>query len=260
MPVTRKSTRSRGGATAAAAAQGKQQTLSFNHRVTKPTVKTGKDLLVQEKTPETVTKTKDVKVEPKVEDEEVVEVAGTESEDEHDDEEEAQAKAKANVKKAAPAKKAAAKAKANVKKAAPAKKAAAKDVKREIKEEEPKEQVKEKEPERTEVEKRALKLPQSAIDAYWLSIDSARMARAVHKKHTEGLTTGEKVLRYFDVNSHYGPCIGITRLKRWQRAERLGLNPPLEVLAVLLREDESGNTAVERAHMDELMNSVSTGP
>ncbi|KAK1778440.1 DNA polymerase delta, subunit 4-domain-containing protein [Copromyces sp. CBS 386.78] len=226
MPVTRKSTRSRGGAAAAAAAQGKQQTLSFNHRVTKPTVKTGKDLVVQEKTPETVAKTKDVKVEPKVE-----------------DEEEAQAKAKANVNKPAPAKK-----------------AAAKDVKKEIKEEEPKEQVKEKEPERTEVEKRALKLPQSAIDAYWLSIDSARMARAVHKKHTEGLTTGEKLLRYFDVNSRYGPCIGITRLKRWQRAERLGLNPPLEVLAVLLREEESGNTAIERAHMDELMNSVSTGP
>lgn len=34
------------------------------------------------------------------------------------------------------------------------------------------------------------------------------------------------------------PCIGLTRLKRWQRADRLGLNPPVEVLAVLLKEEE----------------------
>lgn len=233
MPVTRKSTRSRGGA--AAAAQGKQQTLSFNHRVTKPTVKTGKDLLAKEETPETVTKTKEVKVEPKVEDE-VVEVAETESQSE---EEESQAKAKVK-----PAVK-------------PVKKATTKDVKKKTEE---KTEEENKEPERSEVELRALKLPQSAIDSYWHQIDSARMARAVHKKHTEGLSTGEKVLRYFDVSSHYGPCIGITRLKRWQRAERLGLNPPLEVLAVLLREEQRGNKAIERAHMDELMNSVSTGP
>lgn len=34
------------------------------------------------------------------------------------------------------------------------------------------------------------------------------------------------------------PCIGLTRLKRWQRANRLGLNPPVEVLAVLLKEEK----------------------
>ncbi|CCC13693.1 hypothetical protein SMACR_07259 [Sordaria macrospora] len=233
MPATRKSTRSRGGAAAAGAAHGKQQTLSFNHRVTKPTVKAGKDLLVKEETPETITtKTKDVKLQ----DDEVVEVPEAESEEQ----EEEKPQLEANVKKAA-------------------KKAATKDVKDEVKET-TKEDIKAKEPERTEIEKRALKLPQSAIDAYWNKIDSARMARAVHKKHTEGLTTGEKVLRHFDVSSHYGPCIGITRLKRWQRAERLGLNPPIEVLAVLLREEKNGNKAIERAHMDELMNSVSTGP
>jgi len=52
------------------------------------------------------------------------------------------------------------------------------------------------------------------------------------------------------------PCIGISRMKRWQRAERLGLHPPLEVLAVLLQEEASGNEGIERAHMDELMNSA----
>lgn len=228
MTVTRKSARSRGGA---AAAHGNQQTLSFNHRVTKPTVETGKDLLIKKEsqTPETITtKAKNVKIEDDIVHEVPASEPGSEAEEEP----------QANAKPAA-------------------KKAATKDVKKGTKEEV---KEKEEEPERSEVEKRALKLPQSAIDTYWHNIDSARMARAVHKKHTEGLTTGEKVLRYFDVSSHYGPCIGITRLKRWQRAERLGLNPPIEVLAVLLREEERGNNVIERAHMDELMNSVSTGP
>jgi DNA polymerase delta subunit 4 len=26
----------------------------------------------------------------------------------------------------------------------------------------------------------------------------------------------------------YGPCVGVTRLERWERAAALGLNPPLE--------------------------------
>lgn len=45
------------------------------------------------------------------------------------------------------------------------------------------------------------------------------------------------------------PCIGIARLKRWRRANMLKLNPPIEVLAVLLKD---GNVR-ERAHMDELL-------
>lgn len=47
-------------------------------------------------------------------------------------------------------------------------------------------------------------------------------------------------------------------MKRWQRAERLGLNPPIEVLAVLLKEEKKGH-ASERAHLDELMNSTAVG-
>jgi DNA polymerase delta, subunit 4 len=27
----------------------------------------------------------------------------------------------------------------------------------------------------------------------------------------------------------YGPCVGVTRLERWERAAALGLNPPPEV-------------------------------
>jgi DNA polymerase delta subunit 4 len=46
------------------------------------------------------------------------------------------------------------------------------------------------------------------------------------------------------------PCIGISRLQRWKRASTLGLSPPIQVLAVLLKEDDK---KVQRAHVDELM-------
>ncbi|KAK0639072.1 DNA polymerase delta, subunit 4-domain-containing protein [Cercophora newfieldiana] len=114
-------------------------------------------------------------------------------------------------------------------------------------------------PEKTEVERKAEKVTAKEIERYWSKIDGARIAKATHKKHTADLTTGEKVLRYFDVSSQYGPCIGMSRLKRWQRAEKLGLKPPIEVLAVLLREETAGNKDIERAHMDELMNSTAAG-
>jgi DNA polymerase delta subunit 4 len=39
----------------------------------------------------------------------------------------------------------------------------------------------------------------------------------------------------------------------------LGLNPPIEVLAVLLKEEAKGNKGMERAHMDELLNSTAVG-
>jgi DNA polymerase delta subunit 4 len=45
-------------------------------------------------------------------------------------------------------------------------------------------------------------------------------------------------------------------MKRWQRAERLGLNPPVEVLAVLLKEENKGTKGVEKAHMDDILNST----
>ncbi|KAL2160154.1 hypothetical protein VTH06DRAFT_1809 [Thermothelomyces fergusii] len=111
----------------------------------------------------------------------------------------------------------------------------------------------------SEAEVEAAKITDRAIEQYWNGIENSRKAKAVHRKHTGGLTTGEKVLRYFDVNSQYGPCVGITRLKRWQRAQRLGLNPPIEVLAVLLKEEAKGNAAIEKAHMDELLNSAAVG-
>ena len=43
-------------------------------------------------------------------------------------------------------------------------------------------------------------------------------------------------------------------MKRWKRADGLGLRPPLEVLAVLLKETEKSNgNEVQRAYVDTLM-------
>ncbi|XVF56655.1 hypothetical protein PTKIN_Ptkin06aG0137700 [Pterospermum kingtungense] len=39
----------------------------------------------------------------------------------------------------------------------------------------------------------------------------------------------EQVLRQFDMDMAYGPCLGITRLARWERAQKLGLKPPKEI-------------------------------
>lgn len=35
------------------------------------------------------------------------------------------------------------------------------------------------------------------------------------------------------MNMKYGPCLGMTRLARWERAHSLGLNPPKDVERLL---------------------------
>ncbi|KAI5059306.1 hypothetical protein GOP47_0026088 [Adiantum capillus-veneris] len=45
----------------------------------------------------------------------------------------------------------------------------------------------------------------------------------------------EETLRQFDMNMRYGPCLGMTRLERWERANKLGMNPPIEVKEILER-------------------------
>ena len=42
-------------------------------------------------------------------------------------------------------------------------------------------------------------------------------------------------------------------MKRWKRANGLGLKPPIEVLTVLVKEEENENKKAERAYVDELM-------
>lgn len=49
------------------------------------------------------------------------------------------------------------------------------------------------------------------------------------------LGTDLQRLKEFDLDSEYGPCIGITRLERWQRAEEYGLYPPKEIKEIILQ-------------------------
>ncbi|KAI1480746.1 DNA polymerase delta, subunit 4-domain-containing protein [Daldinia eschscholtzii] len=111
----------------------------------------------------------------------------------------------------------------------------------------------EAQPEKSEAELRAAEITDRQIDQYWRKLERERIAKRVHQ---EGLTLAEKVLRYWDVSSQYGPYVGITRMKRWKRADKLGLNPPLEVLAVLQKEEAKGTPGFEKAHMDEILNST----
>ncbi|KAF8555668.1 hypothetical protein OG21DRAFT_1410568 [Imleria badia] len=52
--------------------------------------------------------------------------------------------------------------------------------------------------------------------------------------HSEGQNKIHQMLRCFDMSYEFGPCIGMTRLERWERAEAFGLNPPVEVRDILL--------------------------
>ncbi|KAK7422104.1 hypothetical protein QQX98_001847 [Neonectria punicea] len=111
-------------------------------------------------------------------------------------------------------------------------------------------------PEKPEVELKAEQITDAQIKKYWKAIEGQWSSPRLHQ---QGLSLQEKVLRYFDVSSQYGPCIGLPRMKRWQRAERLGLNPPIEVLAVLLKEETKGNKKIGVAHMDEILNPATVG-
>ncbi|PKX95286.1 putative DNA polymerase delta subunit 4 [Aspergillus novofumigatus IBT 16806] len=96
-------------------------------------------------------------------------------------------------------------------------------------------------------DQKAIKITEQELQRYWKKEEQARKAPRVHQ---EDLSLHEKILRHFDLSSQYGPCIGIARLKRWRRAKMLNLNPPIEVLAVLLKEKD---TVKQRAYVDELL-------
>ncbi|ORZ11482.1 DNA polymerase delta, subunit 4-domain-containing protein [Absidia repens] len=56
--------------------------------------------------------------------------------------------------------------------------------------------------------------------------------------HQENMKEIDKQLRAFDLDYSYGPCVGLTRLERWERAASLGLDPPEEIKTILLKNKE----------------------
>ncbi|XP_024372617.1 uncharacterized protein [Physcomitrium patens] len=55
----------------------------------------------------------------------------------------------------------------------------------------------------------------------------------------------EEILRQFDMNMAYGPCLGISRLERFERACRLNLKPPMDVKNLLMRAGGNPNALWE---------------
>uniref|UniRef100_A0A6V3RNN7 DNA polymerase delta subunit 4 n=1 Tax=Lotharella globosa TaxID=91324 RepID=A0A6V3RNN7_9EUKA len=74
----------------------------------------------------------------------------------------------------------------------------------------------------------------------------AKQKPKVSKKHREDV---ERRLKEFDMDATYGPCIGITRIKRWERANKFGLNPPMDIKDLLEMGQGEPNAA-----WDELLN------
>ncbi|KAL8665903.1 MAG: hypothetical protein Q9202_001839 [Teloschistes flavicans] len=113
-----------------------------------------------------------------------------------------------------------------------------------------KKKKKKEETKKDEAWEKARKISDAAVNRYWHDREAERKAARVHQ---EELTLHDKILRHFDLSSQYGPCVGLSRARRWKRAEGLGLKPPIEVLAVLMKEEGKGNKGMERAFMDGLL-------
>lgn len=126
-----------------------------------------------------------------------------------------------------------------------------------------------------EVQIKASKVTDAQIKKYWKTEEDSRLAprsmslpfppsrppptllTSPSLVHQSTVPLPEKILRHFDLSSQYGPCIGIPRLRRWARANRLDLDPPIEVLAILLKEEAKSEKGQERdagsiAYIDEL--------
>ncbi|KAK0501666.1 DNA polymerase delta, subunit 4-domain-containing protein [Armillaria luteobubalina] len=72
-------------------------------------------------------------------------------------------------------------------------------------------------------------------DAKWRSIYGAYKEKSGVNEpiHGEDQDKFHEILRIFDLSYEYGPCIGVTRLERWERAAKMGLNPPSEIYDIL---------------------------
>ncbi|KAM9278344.1 DNA polymerase delta subunit 4 [Morus bassanus] len=57
-----------------------------------------------------------------------------------------------------------------------------------------------------------------------------------------------EMLRRFDLAWEYGPCTGITRLQRWERAQALGLSPPSPVRDALLEHQDNPDVTYSLWH------------
>ena len=51
-------------------------------------------------------------------------------------------------------------------------------------------------------------------------------------------------MRAFDLKMKFGPCVGLTRMERWERANKFGLDPPRRIFDLLSgRDSDDGSNA-----------------
>ncbi|KAJ6504195.1 DNA polymerase delta, subunit 4-domain-containing protein [Mycena vitilis] len=72
-------------------------------------------------------------------------------------------------------------------------------------------------------------------DKRWRGVHGAAKIRRGNLQliHAEDQDKFHDILRVFDLSYEYGPCVGVTRLERWERAFALGLDPPTEIHDIL---------------------------
>ncbi|KAL5347300.1 hypothetical protein ACLOAV_007611 [Pseudogymnoascus australis] len=106
----------------------------------------------------------------------------------------------------------------------------------------------------TPEEEEADRVPHSQVLRYWKAREADRLAPRVHQ---EGQSTEEKILRYFDMSSQYG-----VTLRRHPPPQALAprpptwSSPPIEALAVLVKEDKKGTPGIEKAQLEELLETI----
>ena len=61
--------------------------------------------------------------------------------------------------------------------------------------------------------------------------------------------TALQILREFDLDWKFGPCIGLSRMERWERAQRFELDPPLHVKELM--EKNSNDTMYTQCLWDD---------
>ncbi|CAO1623766.1 unnamed protein product [Sympodiomycopsis kandeliae] len=70
-------------------------------------------------------------------------------------------------------------------------------------------------------------------DGIWKQVKEEKLGK-VGPIHAGGQNRIHHILRNFDLDPTYGPCLGMTRLERWTRAKKLGDDPPTEVYEILM--------------------------
>ncbi|KAJ7696430.1 DNA polymerase delta, subunit 4-domain-containing protein [Mycena rosella] len=70
--------------------------------------------------------------------------------------------------------------------------------------------------------------------------------------HAEDQDKFHDILRVFDLSYEYGPCVGVSRLERWERASALGLNPPTEVRDILTTRQGSKESYAQSVFYEEV--------